>query len=152
MALKVFTHKRGRDAAFMAEEELTRDDKKRLRRAMKTVRRKQQHEVDVEEKLAAKVNPVLGKRYEDKKAEKSMQRDKRVVDGNSMRLESDDKVKSFSKSSSFFSAMQKQSEEDIQRKKDKVRSRDKSSPATGSNGSSININNKASRSSSTLKL
>lgn len=112
------SHKRGRDAAFLSAEELTRDDKKRLRRAAKMVRRRRIREDEVEEKLAAKVNPVLGRKYEAKKADKSMKRDRRVVDGSSMKLESDEKVKSFSKSANFFSALQKQSEEEILRKKE----------------------------------
>ena len=82
------------------------------------VRRKKIHEDEVEEKLAAKVNPVLGRKYEAKKADKRMKSDRRVVEGSSMQLESDDKVKSFTKSANFFSALQKQSEEDIRKKKE----------------------------------
>lgn len=112
------SHKRGRDAAFMSAEELTGDDKKRLRRAAKMVRRKRIHEDDVEEKRAAKVNPALARKYEAKVADKAIKRDRRVTDGSTMQLESDEKVKSFTKSANFFSALQKQSEEEIRRKKE----------------------------------
>jgi U3 small nucleolar RNA-associated protein MPP10 len=116
---EVMSHKRGRDAAFLSAEELTGDDKKRLRRAAKMVRRKTIRGEEAEEKQAAKVNPALGRKYDAKVADKAMKRDRRVVDASStMKLESDEKVKSFTKSANFFSALQKQSEEDIQRKRD----------------------------------
>lgn len=87
------------------------------------VRRKKIREDEVEEKLAAKVNPVLGRKYDAKKADRSIKRDRRVIEGSSIALESDEKVKSFSKSANFFSALQKQSEEEIRRKKEGVKNK-----------------------------
>ena len=60
----------------------------------------------------------MGNKYESKKALEKIRGDKRVIDGASLNLESSESVKNFTKSSKFFSALQKQTEEDIQRKKD----------------------------------
>jgi U3 small nucleolar RNA-associated protein MPP10 len=117
MPIKVFKHKRGREASLLAEEELTSDDRKRLRRASKSVRRKENHRKAAEEKLVAKINPGLGNKHEAAKALREIRGDKRVVDAKTMRQETDDQVKTFTKSSKFFSALQKQTEEEVQRKK-----------------------------------
>lgn len=114
---EVHEHKRGRDAAFLADEEQTRDDKKRLRRASKSVRRKERQRDAAEEKLVAKLNPGMGNKYEAKKAMEKIRGDKRVVDASSMRQESEDAVKSFTKSSKFFSNLQRQTEEDVMKKR-----------------------------------
>ncbi len=107
-------HKRGRDAAFVADAELTRDDKKRLRRASKNSSKKEKNRLESEEKLAAKVNPVLGNKYEEKKDMEKLRRDKRVIDGSKL---GNSDTKSYSKSSQFFSALQRQTEEEIVKKK-----------------------------------
>jgi hypothetical protein len=82
------------------------------------VRRKENRRKEAEEKLVAKINPGMGNKYESRKALEKIRGDKRVVDGSSLNLESNDSVKNFTKSSKFFSALQKQTEEDVQRKKD----------------------------------
>ena len=125
----------------MAEEELTSDDRKRLRRANKSMRRRENHRKAAEEKLVAKINPGLGNKYESAKALREIRGDKRVVDARTMRQETDDQVKSFTKSSKFFSALQKQTEEEVQRKKAGIKGpvRDKEIGRSSSNSLSVKL-------------
>lgn len=91
---------------------MSRDDRKRLRRASKSVRNKQRRLDKAEEKLIAKLNPGGGNKYEAKKALEEIRGDKRVQQG---RVETS---KSFGKSSEFFSDLQQQAQIDIAAKRD----------------------------------
>lgn len=63
----------------MSVEELTGDDKQRLRRAAKSVKRKEKQMELREEKLIAKLNPGQGNKYEKRKALEQIRNDKRVI-------------------------------------------------------------------------
>ena len=109
--MKVFEKKSGRSGALLSGEELDRDDRQRLRRAAKNVRRKQRRLEDAEERLVAKVHPGAGNKYEAKKLLEEIRGDKRVVQGKpSISGKS-------SKSSDFFSELQQQAQIDIASKK-----------------------------------
>jgi U3 small nucleolar RNA-associated protein MPP10 len=119
---QVLEKKSGRAAALLTEEELGRDDRQRLRRASKAVRRKQRKLDESEEKLIAKINPGAGNKYEAKKALEEIRGDKRVVQG---RTEGN---KGFGKSSDFFSDMQQQAQIDIAAKKEGFVKKQKQAP------------------------
>lgn len=105
--------KTGRAAALVSSEELGRDDKKRLRGAAKSVRRKQRKLEEAEEKLVAKINPGAGNKYEAKKVLDEIRNDRRVVEGKH------DNSRSYGKSSDFFSDLQQKAQMEIAGKKDK---------------------------------
>jgi len=106
----LFGKKRGRGAALMAQEELTSDDRRRLRQASKSVRKKQRKEGESSDKLASAAGKGSNK-YESKKLDDALRADKRVVDGS--KGGEDSQYGSYTKSSQFFEHLQKQAQDEI---------------------------------------
>lgn len=104
--------KRGRDAAFVADVERTREDKKRVRRASKAANKKHKAEEAAQEVVAARSNPILRQKLNDAKLADDFKNDRRVVTGK-------ESGKASSKSADFFSKLQAQAQSGI--KKDKAR-------------------------------
>ena len=83
----MFEKKRGREGelAGIADKELTSSDRKRLRRARKEVTRKKTLAALAKDQTAARVNPHshASARVEDRRTEKLLRHDKRVVSDSS---------------------------------------------------------------------
>ena len=119
--------KRGRDAAFVADVELTREDKKRVRRASKAANKKHKAEEASQEAVAARTNPILRQKLHDAKLADDFKNDRRVVTGK-------ESGKSSNKSADFFSKLQAQAQSDIKKDKAKLgKSSEVAAPAASSN-------------------
>ena len=101
---EVMQKKKGRNAAFLSEADIGRDDRRRLRRATKAANKK--------EKLA---KPLSERVKEDQKLTSDLQKDRRVVSGKvSGSSEGNNRSSS---SSSFFQKIQAQVQGDISKQK-----------------------------------
>ena len=89
--------KRGREAAFVSEAEMTSEDKKRLRRAKKAIRRRQR--------------AADGTTQRNTEAQET---DSRVREG---KVDAAADSAAYGKSAEFFSNLQRQAQEDIGKKK-----------------------------------
>jgi U3 small nucleolar RNA-associated protein MPP10 len=98
--------KRGRDAALMADAELTGDDRRRLRQASKATRRKDRKAAGLEESARAARGEGSAK-YESRKTDEILRADKRVVEG-----KSSDQTQ-YAKSGQFFERLQAQAQQEI---------------------------------------
>ena len=100
---EIYRKKRGRDAALMSQEELTRDDRKRLRQANKSKNRaakKRDLECGSMDEGKARRNKAIA---EDKEFNEMLKKGKRVTTGKEIREE--DKIK-YGSSKKFFEKMQ----------------------------------------------
>jgi U3 small nucleolar ribonucleoprotein component len=124
---EVMKKKTGRNAALLSNEELTSNDKKRLRRATKAKAKKQRTSDLAETEIAAKVDPNgrIARKVEDRKTLEVVQNDKRVVTGTESAHAGDS-----SKSSAFFSRMQESVRAEIQDSMNSKKSSKKASKAT----------------------
>ena len=124
---EVLKKKTGRNAALLSVEELTGDDKKRLRRATKAKTRKQHSADRAQEEIAAKLDPQsrAARKVEERRMRDDVKNDKRVVAG---RLDAN--ADSSSKSSAFFARMQDAARSEIQEKSSKKSSQKKAAKAT----------------------
>ena len=102
---------RGRAAALVSEAELTTDDRKRLRRASKSVRRKKLRQEETKEKEASKVGKASA-RFEEKKLKDTLKSDSRVQEGGT----GDPEQANYANSSQFFASLQRQAQQDISSK------------------------------------
>ena len=105
---EVHQKKRGREAALLSEAELTSEDRKRLRRASKSTRRKQLRSENQQNEAASRVGKA-SKKFEDKKLDAALRSDSRVIDG----AGAEGTGQKFSKSAAFFGNMQKQAQSNI---------------------------------------
>lgn len=139
----MYEKKRGREGALAAvsEKELTQEDRKRLRRARKEVRRKQESTELAKEQIAAKSDPgsAAGKRAESRRIDDILRQDRRVV----TQVSSDSRDKrggisnsggNFSKSS-FFSNLQEQVQQEVRTGRDKAPKRQVASNTTATSSS-----------------
>eukprot|EP00596_Hydrurales_sp_CCMP1899_P005295 CAMPEP_0119045176 /NCGR_PEP_ID=MMETSP1177-20130426/37723_1 /TAXON_ID=2985 /ORGANISM="Ochromonas sp, Strain CCMP1899" /LENGTH=740 /DNA_ID=CAMNT_0007016493 /DNA_START=136 /DNA_END=2358 /DNA_ORIENTATION=- len=103
--------KKGRAAALMADEELSRDDKRRLRRAAKASGQNEAKDKDLAEKKMGKTNSAEGNKarrnQEEKKTDEVLRSDYRVTEGE----ENDNE--SYTKSAAFFSKLQQTAQQEI---------------------------------------
>jgi len=98
--------KRGRQAALVADEELTSADRKRLRNASKATRRKERKDLNYKEAGAAQFGKSSHK-YESQKTDEILRSDKRVTVGQ----EKD--TNQYAKSGQFFERLQAQAQTEI---------------------------------------
>jgi hypothetical protein len=136
--------KRGRDAALVAEAELSREDRRRLHRATKAAKRKETKAKEYTEKLTAQQNTAEGyaaeKRLESKKTDEVLRKDRRVIDatgaaagkGKKRKGRGDDDgdddkqdLSAYTKSAAFFSKLQRVAQEEISGAKSKASKKDK---------------------------
>ena len=76
---EIYNKKHGRDAKQISNEEMTSDDKKRLRKAYKATNKKAKNMEAREDKLVAKLNPGMGNKFEKQKTMDIIRNDKRVI-------------------------------------------------------------------------
>ena len=76
---QIHEKKHGRDGALISKEEMTSDDRKRLRKAYKSVNKKEKNMQKSEEKLISRLNPGMGNKYEKQKTMDIIRNDKRVT-------------------------------------------------------------------------
>lgn len=105
----VHAKKRGRDGLVRAEDELAQGDRKRIRAAKKSVRRKNRKAQEAAQKLASRINPGLGNPYEVRKLTETLRGASNVQTGDQVRLDST--TKDFTSSSKFFERLQKEQEQ-----------------------------------------
>ena len=137
--------KRGRDAALVAEAELSREDRRRLHRATKAAKRKENKTKEYTEKLTAQQDTAEGyaaeKRLESKKTDDVLRKDRRVIDatggaaagkGKKRKGRGDDDgdddkqdLSAYTKSAAFFSKLQRVAQEEISGAKSKASKKDK---------------------------
>ena len=76
---EVYNKKHGREARQISTEEMTSEDKKRLRKAYKATNKKAKNMEAREDKLVAKMNPGMGNKFEKQKTMDIIRNDKRVT-------------------------------------------------------------------------
>jgi U3 small nucleolar RNA-associated protein MPP10 len=103
---EVHGKKRGRDAALMADAELTSDDRKRLRNASKATRRKERKAQGYLDSVQA-AHGKGSTKYEAQKTEQILRNDRRVVSG----VAADENQ--YAKSGQFFEKLQSQAQAEI---------------------------------------
>ena len=99
--------KRGRDGLVRSQEELDREERKRLRGAKKAVRRKARRASEAEAKLASRINPGLGNPYEKRKLVDSLRASRNVTTGDQVKFEGPSKT--HTSSAHFFAKLSEKS-------------------------------------------
>ncbi|CAM9581534.1 unnamed protein product, partial [Phaeothamnion confervicola] len=110
----VYAKKRGRGGEWLeGGAEMDRDERKRLRGAKKTVRRRRRREADAEHKLVARINPGLGNKYERDKMLADIRGAKNVVTSAGRGGGGGGGERDFNTSAKFFSSLQAQVRESV---------------------------------------
>ena len=76
---EVYAKKHGRESRLLSSEELTSEDRQRMRRTTKNINKKEKNMKKYEEKMVAKLNPGMGNKYEKEKTLDIIRNDKRVT-------------------------------------------------------------------------
>lgn len=76
---EVCAKKHGRESRLLSKEELSSDDRQRMRRTKKSIDKKEKNMKKYEEKMVARLNPGMGNKYEKEKTLSIIRNDKRVL-------------------------------------------------------------------------
>ena len=100
---EVHGKKRGREGLVRGSDEVDKEDRKRMRGAKKSARRKERRADEAEAKLASRINPGLGNPYEKRKLVESLRGARNVATGDQVKLEADQKT--HTSSAKFFAGL-----------------------------------------------